>query len=307
MHHLARTKIAAATALALGGLITAHSASAGVYRLTFADNTTPNPAPPVFGTVGAFDPSTEFRVLTPSTDPAATTNLDVISGGETWTFSSVGSNIVSSVMISVGGTPGNPGVNPAFGQAPITAGVAGYPACQAASDPNCPALTQNVSVLGIPFGFLAPTALSTVANSPYTAGGSPTPFGPAHIVSFNPSVANGFQIFFPVLIAQFGSGSLLLGSDPNPAANGDKLDALSAPPPGVLFSGHVDANGDFRIYADRAFSRDEVAFAAFTRGIAQFELVGNAQVIPLPAAGWLLGAGLAGLAGVARRRKGSIV
>ncbi len=235
--------LAAAVALALGALASTQAQANGLV-ITFADNTNPSAAPPVFSGL-PFDPGTEYRLLTVNGSDSSGGNQDAILGGEQWIFDAgAGNPIAGAPLTAVSGTPGNLGGTT---QAPITSGVAGFPICTTAN--TCPTLHQPV------FFAAAYTFIAPVEGSPAGAA-----YGPARILSYAPGVAGGFQILIPVANFQLGtSGNHPLGADPNSFTKGDKFVAGAGP--GILFTGTIQANGDFRIYADSQISRDEASLS----------------------------------------------
>lgn len=138
-------------------------------------------------------------------------------------------------------------------------------------------LFSNADFLSSPFGFLAPTVGSAAGNA-YGVG----------VISGDITGNGIFSIFFPTLEAQWGSEGgipLTLGN-----ANG-----------GVTFNCD-STNGTFECFSETTLHLlDDVV--GFNGQFFQFNLTGTISAVPVPAAAWLFGSGLVGLAGVAGRKK----
>lgn len=202
---------------------------------------------------------------------------NVIYGGESWSFDNSGQ------MVGVAGMPTNPGaMDPAApGSAAPVAGTN-------------PMLQQPFSFFGSSFNFLAPTAgsLAGAAYGPgmYTVG-----------APYNGTFPTIFH--FPVLELQWGGTWLPLG-----LASG-----------GVTFSGTLSGcittglvtDCHFDIFANEYIDASEdPGLSGFAGWTAQWHLQGNNSLVytapaavPVPAAVWLFGSGVLGLAGLTRRKE----
>ncbi|GEM_PF-2586185 len=290
-----RRALASAVMLSLG--VAAAPAAHSALTLTFQNNATPDTNPQFTDQTGstkgsgiAFAPNTEFRVMTPTGTKTNNGFKDVISGGETWTFSS-GSG---GVLTAVGGTPPNVGSGTGTtNRAPITASLSGYPICATAGQTGCPTLEQNASFLQsfLPFNFLAPVSGSIPGNT----------YGPA---TANVDLVNkNITIHFPVLQAQWAGGNYIIGADPNPSTNGDVF--VKGAGPGVTMSGpitNVVSSGgtttfDFDMHGSYSMTADEVTVAGFKNNLVQWEFKGVGSmptpvvtVQPLSASSGVIGA-----------------
>lgn len=260
--------------------------------LNFTNNATPG-ANPLSSSVGAFAANTEFRIVTPYGTAINAGQHDVMSGGESWTFS--GANLVGAVMAGVGGTDTNTG---ASSSAPITSGQAGFPVCGTAG--TCATIQQNFDFLGAnTLSFIAPIAGSPAGNA----------YGEAVVQKFNPGdTGNDIEILFPVLQFQWLDGNYLLGSDPLRGPVSPDGSFTKGAGPGLLFFGEADGSGGFALWAEYETVGSEGAVIALVdHQHYEWELVGSysTSAVPLPASAWLFGSGLAGLAGLSRRRRKS--
>lgn len=268
--HLVKKTVQVTTilCLVLGTAVSAQAATA----VTFSDS---GAASAIAGACSAiaWTAGSEFRMCDPTGTALSGSQKDVMNGGETWSFSSSGQ------MAGVSGTPTNPGA------------YTGSAAPVAGSNIT---LQQSTVFFGPAFNFLAPINLSG-AGATYGAGmynvGPPT---------------NGYyaSIFsFPVLEAQWGGTFFPLGQ-----ASG-----------GVTFSGTLSGcvttglvtDCHFDIYANEYIDASEdPGSAGFAGWTAQWHLQGNNSLVytapaavPVPAAVWLFGSGVLGLAGFVRRKK----
>lgn len=139
-----------------------------------------------------------------------------------------------------------------------------------------PAIDQGADFFGNGFGFLANTLGSTAGDS-YGAG------------QYAATSATTFTVSFGTLEAQWGGTSF-------PMAD-------------VVFSGTTDGT-NFSMWAEHTIlASEDPGAAGFADWTAQWYYVGTIDgfvapaAVPVPAAVWLFGSGLIGLAGVARRRK----
>ena len=275
--HLVKKTAQATTALCLV-LGAAVSAQAGTV-VTFSDS---GAAPAIAGACSAiaWTAGSEFRMCDPSgalLGGGAPYQRNAMLGGESWSFNNSGQ------MVGTAGTLTNPGAS--AGSAAPTPG-------------SNNTLQQSTQFFGLQFNFLAPT-LNSLAGTAYGLGmytvGAP---------------ANGYyaSIFsFPVLEAQWGGTYIRLGQ-----ASG-----------GVTFSGTLSGcfivpgsnptvtDCHFDIYANEYIDAiEDPESAGFAGWTAQWHLQGNNSLVytaptavPVPAAVWLFGSGVLGLAGFARRKK----
>lgn len=295
---LSKKALSIAVTAALGVAGGLGAAQAATVTLTFANNATPDTNPQFVAQTGstagsgiAFAPNTEFRVLTPGGTKFNNGQKDVISGGETWTFT-------NGVLTAVGGTAGNPGSGTGTtNRAPITSSLSGFPKCTGAN--TCAGLQQNASFLQsfLPFGMIAPVAGSVAGNT----------YGPGTETMSSTSMT----INMPVIQTEWANGNYIIGADPNPTTGGDVFSKGAGP--GVTFHAVLTPTGTntgtFDIHASYMMTADEVAVAGFANNFVQWELKGTYAVtgaapVPIPAAAWLFGSGLIGLVGIARRKKG---
>jgi len=202
-----------------------------------------------------------FRVL-------ISTKKDTINGTESWDFDASGSFTSATNTATTGGL------------SPTTVSYqgAGYVPANATATGDT-GIDQGADFFGANFGFLAPTA-GSAAGTFYGAG------------QYTETGANSFEVFFPVLEAQWAGTFFPLGQ-----ASG-----------GITFTGTTDGT-NFSMYAEETIDAAEDPTAAgFSGWTAEWYYVGTldgfgASAVPVPAAVWLFGSGLVGLAGVARRRK----
>lgn len=279
---------AIASVLCAAGFTT--TANAGDLQLTFTDNTT-----------SSWGASKEFAVTTNygSVNDGA---KDIFFGGETWTFQgSSTSNLIGAMLSGVSIHNANGGASGL--RAPITDGQSGFPICATAN--TCDVLEQDAPFFGSGFNFLAPTIGSAAA----TAYGSPM-----KILAWDTSGTPGsVQIWLPVANAQWAGGNYIVGADPTRALpgfqDGDKVTYGVAPTgPGVTFIGSA-SGGTFHLTAALKMTRDEVTVPAFASQTVNWDVTGSYSVtphgsqVPVPAAAWLLGSGLFGIAGCSRMNK----
>lgn len=222
-----------------------------------------------------FVAGTEYRMCDPSNTSLGggiPLNQDTINGSETWAFNDAG------VFTAVTNTSTTGGVN---------ASSIYYGVISAAPNGDI-AIDQGGSFKEIPFSFLAPTQGSSAGDV----------YGEA---IYTETSETSFEIFFPVLEAQWGGTMFTLGSDD---ANGDGAGD------GVTFYGTTDGSS-FSMWAEHTITEGEdprrAGFAGWT---TQWYYVGSIEnividpgYVPVPAAVWLFGSGILALAGVARRRK----
>jgi hypothetical protein len=272
-----KTVLASAVALGMG----AGAAEASVV-LTFADTHVGNNTA-LAGACSsiAWGNDANFRMCDP-TGAALGGGLpaqkDAMMGGETWSFNDAG------VMTAVGGTPGNPGTTPA--------GTASFPGSAAPLPGSNGALQQPADFFGSMFNFLAPTSGSLAGNA----------YGTGSLVGGN-VITNGTTTFTaPVLEAQWAGTWFPLGQ-----ASG-----------GITFVMDITATSattfDFVLRANELIDgAEDPGAAGFSNWTAQWFLTGSGatsgahsvavSAIPVPAAVWLFGSGLLGLASIARRKK----
>ena len=140
-----------------------------------------------------------------------------------------------------------------------------------------PAIDQGAVFFGSTFGFLANT-VGSEAGAAYGAG------------QYAATSATTFTVSFSTLEAQWAGTSF-------PLAN-------------VVFNGTTDGT-NFSMWAEHTITAaEDPGVAGFADWTAQWYYVGTidgftapVSAVPVPAAVWLFGSGLVGLAGVARRRK----
>ncbi len=188
---------------------------------------------------------------------------DTINGTESWAFDSNG------VLSSVTNTGTTTGVNEAY-----LYDASGDPAGGLAIDQGFDFFNNN-------FSYLAPT-LGSGAGDLYGEG------------VYTETSETSFEIFFPVLEGQWAGVISRLGS------KGDK---------GITFYGTTDGT-NFSMWAEHTIAPGEdLNFAVWTTQwyyvgtIITEDIVVDPYFVPVPAAVWLFGSGILGLAGVARRRK----
>lgn len=289
--------LASALTIAIGA--TAYASAASAVTLTFTNNASATAAT---GTqLVGFTANTEFHVITTGGTGINDTQKDVMSGGETWTFNG---NTAGSSMTAVSGTGGNAGAG--MGTATLTTGVAGFPIAGA---PNTVASIQNGAT------FLQTNALFTM-GAPTLGSILGNAFGAATIndgTTAGFTQAGTFTVNMPVVFTQWANGTYIIGGDPNAnPAHGDKCGALTAGVgagcggAGVDFNGTADGSGNFTMWATQKMTKDEVTVLGFNGNTTEWAFTGTYEattVVPVPAAVWLFGSGLVGLASVARRRR----
>ncbi len=217
-----------------------------------------------------FAAGAEFRMCDPSNvalGGGLPLQKDTINGTESWAFNRNG--VLTDVV--------NTGTASALSETTI------YYLGDSISDVADPAgglaLDQGDDYFGINLSFLAPTLGSSAGNL-YGEG------------VYSATGETSFEIFFPVLEGRWGGDFASLGSYNNA---------------GVTFFGSLDGN-NFTMWAEHQINFRE-DFSGAIEGTAQWYYVGTIDgfvppsAVPVPAAVWLFGSGLLGLAGVARRRK----
>jgi len=210
---------------------------------------------------------------------------DTINGSESWRFNDAGIMTgVSNTATTVGLSETTIGYQEA-GSLPINASPIGGPGLDQGAT-NDKLLT---------FSFLAPTLGSAAGDF----------YGEA---TYTETSETSFEIFLPVLEIQWAGTFLTLGSyDKNGDGVGD----------GVTFYGTTDGT-NFTLWAEHTILVDDQAdpfnqnedpgstgFADWTLQWYYSGTISPPSNVPVPAAVWLFGSGMLGLAGVARRRKNS--
>ena len=278
--NMKKTTIGAAIALALG------ATGAQAVTFNFGNSTTAG----VNGTdfnyacnTSNFIAGREFRMCDPTgaLGGGIPPQKDTINGTETWSFSGT----VTGSMTGVANTGTTGGLSTL-----VAAYVdAGYVAPSADRNGG-PAIDQGATFFGYSFGFLAPI-LGSEANTAGVPHPNDTSVGAG---VYTATSATTFEIFFPVLEAQWAGTHFSLGRDSG----------------GITFAGTTDGT-NFSMWAEELIDPSEDNGAAgFGGWTAQWYYVGTLTdftappaVVPVPAAVWLFGSGLLGLVGVARRKK----
>lgn len=222
-----------------------------------------------------FVASTEFRMCDPTGDALGGGNprdKESINGTESWSFED------SGVFTFIGDTATTGGIS----STNIESGIS-------SAAPNGDiAIDQGAIFFSTEFAFLAPTQGSSAGDV----------YGEA---IYTETSYTSFEIFFPVLEAQWAGNPFPLGiSDTDGDGVGD----------GITFFGTTDGS-TFSMWAEHTITAEEdPANAGFIGWTAQWYYVGDIvnivvdpDFVPVPAAIWLFGSGILGLAGVARRRK----
>ncbi len=263
-------------ALALGaGMI---SGAQATVVLTFNDlNPSTTPLAGACGSI-AWTADGNFRFcVSDSLAGGFPNHKDTITGGETWTFNDAGA------FTGVTGTPGNVGTTPG--------GTASFPGSVAPVAGTNPSLHLNASQGGDTFNFLAPIT-GSLAGSAYGTGNFATG-----------AIANGTSVgtlSFPVLEKQWDGTWFPLGQ----ASGG--IDFT------VTISNVNIGTGtfDFEMWANELIDPAEDPSSAGLAGWnMQWHMSGTGVAsgahapVPIPAAAWLFGSGLIGLAGLARRKQ----
>ena len=208
---------------------------------------------------------------------------NAIVGGETWVFNNAGQ------MTSVTGTPGNPGTDPyVSGSAAPTAGTN-------------PSLLQAAPEYGASFYFLAPT-LGSLAGSAYGPGmymgGIPTNGTYSSFLNFNVLEGQWAGLYYTL-----GSDSVAPGA---PGGNDGAGISFITSVTGASTTGNT-TTFTFEMFANEYVNPSEDPYAAGApEGTVQLHLTGTGVYtapVPVPAAIWLFGSGVLGLAGFARRKK----
>lgn len=268
-----KTALSAAVALTLGtiGINAAHAVT-----LTFSNSTAEiDVTGKMTANTDTFRAGKELRMIDPTGLPGggAPFQKDTVLGGESWTFDND-----SGVMMSVGGTATTTGAASAY---VYTDGGGGINISSASPD-GALAIDAGADFLGDPFGFLAPTEGSAAGDL----------YGTGMITILD---ATSFEVFFPVLEAQWRGSFFTLGQQDGG---------------GITMMGTINPDDStFMLYGEELIDRSEdVGTVGFSNWTAQWMYVGTisdmkVEEVPIPAAVWLFGSGLLGLVGVARRRK----
>ena len=277
-----KTTIGAAIALALG----ATGAQAVTFNFGNTTSTGVNGIDFNFTQCSAinFLAGKEFRMCDPSgaaLGGGIPAQKDSINGTETWSFSGT----VSGSMTGVANTAATGGLGPTVASY-IDAGAV----APSADRNGGPGIDQGATFFGYQFGFLAPF----VGSEANTAGVPNVNDIAVGAGVYTATSATSFNIFFPVLEAQWAGTHFSLGRDSG----------------GITFTGTTDGT-NFSMYAEETIDTSEDNGAAgFANWTAQWYYNGTLTdftapppAIPIPAAVWLFGSGLLGFVGVARRRK----
>ncbi len=237
-----------------------------------------------------FTAGAEYRMCDPtrrSLGGGSPLQKDTIRGTENWQFNSTG------LMTAVVDTATTVGLS-----ATVISYQSGGGLPPSGSQTGDLAIDQGAKFKGNLFAFLAPTLGSGAGNL----------YGEA---TYTATSETSFEIFFPVLEAQWAGVFFPLGSYDN---DGDGVGD------GVTFYGTTDGSA-FTLWAEHTILVDDFTAplsqnedpsrAGFADWTTQWYYVGTIDGfvppsnVPVPAAVWLFGSGLLGLAGVARRRKNS--
>lgn len=257
-----------AMGLAFG--LTAISAEASL-TMTFANGSASAAAPgPCSGI--AWTAGSEFRMCNSAGTALADGPKNGMNGGETWTFND------ANQLTGVSGTPPNPGT---------TAGFGGGAAPNPGSNPT---LQQNATFFFNPFNFLAPTLGSLAGNA----------YGPGMYTGGVPVNGTTSLFHFNVLEAQWGGDYFPLGQDGGAGINFTGMIS------GANTVGNV-TTFTYDMFANHTITTaEDPNIAGFSGFTAEWHLQGTGTYVapvPLPAAVWLLGSGLVGMVGIARRKK----
>ena len=254
------------------GLVAVNAQAA--LTLTFANGTASAATAGACSAIG-WTAGAEFRMCSPGDflGGGVPQQKNAINGGETYSFNDAGQ------MTGVTGTP-------------LNLGSTGFPGASAAPTPGTnPTTQQDFLFFGVTFNFLAPT-LGSLAGTAYGAGTSLTSApvnGTTTLMHFNVLEGQWAGVYFPL-----GSGGA--------AAGIDFIGTIS----GVSTVGLV-TTFNFDVFANDLIEPSEDPGDCCIPGwTAQWHMQGTGTYtapVPIPAAVWLLGSGLLGLAGVARRKK----
>ena len=220
-----------------------------------------------------FAAGAEFRMCDPSNVALAggrPLQYDTINGTESWTFNADG------IMTDVSNTGIAQAVSPT-----IISYQAGSP-IQPATPDSAVALDQGAIYFGNTVSFLAPTLGSDAGNL----------YGEGQYTKIDET---SFELFFPVLEGRWAGTFITMGLVDNA---------------GITFYGTTDGT-NFSMWAEHiGLVGEDVSFTGvFDYWTAQWYYTGTIDgfsppsTVPVPAAVWLFGSGILGLAGVARRRK----
>lgn len=268
-----KTLLATTICLAFNLAPVAHAA----LTLTFTDSTAASAMSGACSGI-AWQAAAEFRLCDPSNAAlggGTPQQKNAISGGETYSFNDAG------VITGVTGTPGNVGTTNPEGSFPGSA----------APDANTnPTWQQDAVLFGVTFSFLAPVqgSLAGAAYGPATyLGGTPINGSLIPVIHAPVLEMQWGGTWFP--LGQVGGGVTFYANITNAATTGNTT------------------TYNFELFANELINIGEDPGACcFPGWTAEWRMQGTGiytAPVPVPAAVWLLGSGVLGLAGFVRRKK----